>query len=62
MFSIFVAMAKDLGYATETMELRKHRIHVPLLLAESLGQVRMQQTKFNVQYRNLLHDGFSGKV
>ncbi len=44
------------------MELRKHKAQAPLLLAENLGRVRVQYTKFNVQYENLLHDRFSGKV
>ena len=46
----------------QTMELRKHKAQAPLLLAENLGRVRMQYAKFKLQYRNLLHDRFSGKV
>ncbi len=32
------------------MELHKHKAQAPLLLAENLGQVRMQYAKFKVQY------------
>ncbi len=36
--------------------------HIALLFAENLVGVRVQYAKFNVQYRHLLHDRFSGKV
>ena len=43
MFSLFmpvghIATVLDLDNAAETMELRKHRAHAPLLLAENLGR------------------------
>ncbi len=46
----------------QTVELCKHDAQAPLPLAENLGRVRMQYAKFKVQYENLLHDRFSGKV
>ncbi len=53
MFSLFmpvghIATVRDLGNAAETnklMELHKHRVHAPLLLAENLGRSAI----YNVQ-------------
>ena len=45
------------------MELRKHKAQAPLLLAENLGRGQSAiYTKFIVQYENLLHDRYGGKV
>ncbi len=58
-----IVTARDLGNAAETNNgittdyvNIKHR-HLKIWVG-----IRVQYTKFNVQYRNLLHDHFSGKV
>ncbi len=42
-----IATTRDLGNAAETIELRKHRVHAPLLLAENLD--RGQSAIYKVQ-------------
>ncbi len=46
-----IATAKDLSNAVETVELRKQRVHAPLLLAENLGwsECNKQRSAFNIE-------------
>ncbi len=53
---------KKVAYIACVMQMSSYAAQAPFLLAENLGQVRMQYAKFKVQYENLLHDRFSGNV